>query len=165
MAAGEPIVSQAETKAFDEGYERVFGERKRVERGRYIYDPELGKCVPAAEYHASRAIDAPVMAGRFYENQVMTDGTVVGSRAQYHEYMERNGLAPSSDFKGVYAQKRAERDRFYTEGYATAADEKRGREAAERALGTIVEMRQRDYDKVRAKREAERARRGKGFEP
>jgi len=165
MVNGEPIVSQAQTKAFDEGFERTFGADRKVERGRFIYDPELGRCVPAAEYHERRALDAPVMAGRFYENVVATDGTDIGTRAKREEYMRKNGLADPSDFTQHLAQKRAERDRFYQTGFGTAEQEKSAKQAADRALHEIVDARQKDYDHTRARREAERTRRGKGFTP
>jgi hypothetical protein len=93
MVNNEPIVSQAQTKAFDEGYERTFGDRK-PQRGRFIYDPAQGKCVPADDYRApERAADAPILSGRFYENTAATDGVDIGSRAKHRAYMKDRGRA------------------------------------------------------------------------
>jgi hypothetical protein len=105
MVNNEPIVSQAQTKAFDEGYERTFGDRK-PQRGRFIYDPAQGKCVPADDYRApERAADAPILSGRFYENTAATDGVDIGSRAKHRAYMKDRGLAPADDFSPGYYER------------------------------------------------------------
>lgn len=99
----EPIVSQAQTKAFDEGYERTFGDRK-PQRGRWVATPD--GLVPADEYVApERAADAPILSGRFYENVAATDGTDIGSRAKHRAYMKAHGLAPADDFSPAYYER------------------------------------------------------------
>lgn len=112
MAAGEPIVSQAQTKAFDEGYERTFGKRK-VERGRFVWDERQQKLVRADQHvPPERALDAPVLVDRFYEGARATDGTDIGSRRRHREYMRVHGLAHESDFRECGAKAREERARF-----------------------------------------------------
>jgi hypothetical protein len=162
MAVGEPIVSQAQTKAWDENFDGTFGEPSK-ERGRFVWDDVQQKLVRPGEQTQRRAIDAPVMAGRFYEGAVATDGTDIGTRAKREGYMRKHGLADADDFKGAYEQRAREKAQLFTEGFAGEADKKRQVEAGQRALGEIVEMRQADYDRLRAKREEARRRRGKGF--
>lgn len=107
---GEAIVSQASTDEFREGYDRTFGERK-PQRGRWVYDPEQGRCVPADEYHApSRALDAPIIADRIHEGTVFHDGDRVrdlGSRSKRRAFLRETGLAEASDFSPAYRDRAA----------------------------------------------------------
>lgn len=104
-AAGEGVVSQANTEAFEDGYERVFGS-PRAERGSWVWDVSQGKLVPAEDYQPpSMAVDAPVLAGRFYENTVATDGTDIGSRKKHREYMRVNGVTAASDYSAEYRER------------------------------------------------------------
>lgn len=107
MANGEPIVSQAQTEAFDEGYDRVFGKNRKPHRGRWVWDEGQQKLVSADEYVAPvRALDAPVMVDRFYENTAATDGTDIGSRRKHREYMNARGLAPGGDYSPQWYESR-----------------------------------------------------------
>jgi hypothetical protein len=109
-AAGEPIVSQAQTQAFDEGYDRTFGEPSK-ERGRFVWDEAQGRLVRAEDYHApERALDAPIMMDRFYENTCATDGVDIGSRRKHRQYMRERGLTTVDDYKETFAKKAAERE-------------------------------------------------------
>lgn len=110
--ADEPIVSMANSDAFRDGYERTFGDRK-PQRGRWVWDAAQGKLVNASEYVApSRAVDAPILSGRFYENVCATDGADIGSRSKRNEYMRARGLADASDYSpGWYENRRGEQKR------------------------------------------------------
>ena len=61
-AAGEPVVSQANTAEFSAGYERVLGDRP-VERGRWIWDDRAKKLVPAEEYQEPLGDDRVMVVG------------------------------------------------------------------------------------------------------
>ena len=101
-ANGEPIVSQAQNRAFDEGYDRTFG-TERGERGRFVWDEAQKKLVRAEDYvPLERAVNAPILSGRFYENTKATDGTDIGSRSKHRRYMSERGLTSSSDFSPRY---------------------------------------------------------------
>jgi len=165
MAAGEPIVSQAQSDAFDKGYDRTFGERKPIERGRWVWDEVQQKLVRPGEQVHAMAKDAPICAGRIYENLCATDGTDIGTRAKRRDYMERNGLADPQDFKDHVAQKAKDREMLLREGFAGEADRRREMKAAEAVIGRTVEMSQKRYDAERKQREAARRQRGKGFIP
>jgi hypothetical protein len=103
-AAGERVVSQANTEGFGSGYDRVFGD-KPPKRGRWVWDASRGELVPVSEYRAhERAIDAPIMVDRFYENQVMQDGTPVGSRRRYANYLREKGVTHGSDFSDAFRE-------------------------------------------------------------
>ncbi len=125
MVNGEAIVSQAQTRAFDDGWDRMKHENDG-RRGRFVWDEKAKRLVPAAEYHAARAVDAPIMVDRFYEGAVATDGTDIGSRRKRNEYMRRAGVADASDYSpGWYENRRKDMKRD--------ADRQR-RETLERAL-------------------------------
>jgi hypothetical protein len=105
MVVGEAITSQANTKEFADGYERTFGDRK-PQRGRWVWDEQARKLVPADEYVApERAVDAPILSGRFYENTATTDGVDIGSRQKHRAYMRDRGLAPADDFSPGYYER------------------------------------------------------------
>lgn len=108
---GEGVVSQASTEEFREGYERTFGDKK-AERGRWVYDEAQQKLVRAEEYQApERAVDAPILAGRFYEGVKAVDGEDIGSRAKHRDYMRRHGVTSFSDFGPDYAERQQRKKR------------------------------------------------------
>lgn len=114
MVAGQQITTGAQTKEFDEGYERVFGHDRKPQRGRFRYDAEAGQCVEVgadwtdAERRAATATEEIV-----YGNTQATDGTDLSSRKKHREYMKQNGLAMVSDFKEHWQTKKKERENFH----------------------------------------------------
>lgn len=57
MVAGQPITSQANTEAFSEQYDSIFGKDRKPRRGRYVFDPNpLPACEPCG-------IDILLLAG------------------------------------------------------------------------------------------------------
>jgi hypothetical protein len=109
MVVGEQIVSQAATEEFRENHERIFGDKK-PQRGRWVWDARLGKLVPFDEYHPEpEAVNAPIMSGRCFENQVAPDGTDIGSRAKLKQWMRETGNADYDDFAGA-REKRAKEE-------------------------------------------------------
>ena len=125
---GEQVVSRAGTEEFREGYERTFGDRK-AQRGRWVWDEAQQKLVSVDEYQPpERAVDAPILSGRFYEGMKTVEGEDIGSRRKHQAYMAEHGLAPGSDYSpGWYENRRAEMKR--------EADKKR-RETVERVVYT-----------------------------
>lgn len=143
MAAGEATVSQANTKEFEDGYERTFGKDRRPQRGKWVMDPKTGKLVDASTHVSeARALDAPIMAGRFYEGCVATDGTDLGSRQRHQQYMREHNLTIDSDYKETYKREADARARFYTEGNRSEADRKQRREDVAR---TVYELSRKEH--------------------
>jgi hypothetical protein len=130
MAAGEPINSQANTKDFEEGYERTFGRVEGKKGGKWVYDEKLQKFVDIAHYQPEeRALDAPILSGRFYEEAgVATDGTPIDSKPKHREYMRSHGLTIDSDYKEQQKKDTAVRENFYQTGNMTDADRRQRRE-------------------------------------
>jgi hypothetical protein len=129
-AAGERVVSQANTNEFSDGYERVFGD-KPPKRGTWVWDPGLNRLVPADEYRPpARALDAPIMAGRFYENQATLDGDDIGSRSRYKEYLRTHGVTHASDYREHYVRKTKEREKVFSGDF----DHRARRDAIGRAM-------------------------------
>jgi hypothetical protein len=104
-------VSGAGDSAYEEGYERVFGDRKPVVRGRWIWDERTQKLVRAEDYvPPSEALSAPIMTDRFYEGVRTVDGVDIGSRRKRRDYMKARGLADGDDFSpGYYERVRREK--------------------------------------------------------
>lgn len=152
MVVGEPIVSQAQTREFDEGYERAFGKDRKPQRGRWVWDAAQGRLVPASEYRAPppEAKDAALLVGRFYEGVPLPDGTVVQSRKQYNDHLRAKGLTNASDF---------------SPGYFDGVKKEQAREMERSAVDAVREqfdrvshMDQRRYDREAAERMRRRAR-------
>lgn len=132
MVAGQPIVTQAQSKEFDEGFDRIFGkERKPVEKGRFVYSQEAGQVVKVgsgwtdAEQRALTATE-----GITYRNARATDGTDISSRTKHRNYLKANNLSMASDFKEHW--KKAEQHREAVQ--SGNADTRERREIIGRAL-------------------------------
>ena len=128
MVAGEGIVSQAATDEFREGHERVFGERQSGQRGRWIYDAELGRLVRAEDYRPpAQALNAPIIADRIHEGTTIHDGERVvdiGSRQKRRDFMRRTGLEDAGDASRSYlAGQRREQERAVERSTERAFDQ------------------------------------------
>jgi hypothetical protein len=113
-ANGEPVVSQANSDAYREGYARTLGDKK-AERGRWVYDVRLRALVPADEYvPPARAVDAPIIADRIHEGTHFDDGSRVwnlGSRRKRREFKRELGVTDRSDYGPGWRERRlAERE-------------------------------------------------------
>jgi hypothetical protein len=106
---------------------------------RYVYRPSHPKASPNGfvaiedlgwEQAPERlAKDAPIMAGRFYENTAATDGTDIGSRRKHREYMKARGLTTMDDYRGTWKQAAKEREKEFSPEW----DQKQRREDVARA--------------------------------
>ncbi len=149
IANGEPVVSQAQSKAFDAGYDRIQRTERASERGRFIYDPEIGRCVRADQYQGRpEARSAPFMVDRYMEGASSVDGVDIGSRQKRRRFMRERGVADAGDFGPDYSERVKHSDEL--------AAEKQIRAAAEQHVERAVLMRQRDYDRQVAQRRAQR---------
>lgn len=126
MVAGKAITTQAQTEEFDAGFDRTFGERKKV-RGRFVWDPERREMVAVGEdwSDAPRRAETPTEE-LTYGNGVATDGTPINSRKKHREYLQRTGLAMASDYGPDFGE-RVEKSRERQE-------DKQRREVVERAF-------------------------------
>lgn len=122
MVAGGPINTQAQTKEFDEGYERIFGKERSRERGRFVYRD--GALVNVdddwtdAETRAQTATEELI-----YSGAKATDGTPVNTRKRHREYLKQNGLCMASDYSPEYqANEAARKDRAETKEYRQAIE-------------------------------------------
>lgn len=113
MVAGQAIVTQAQTKEFDEGYERTFGNRKPV-RGRFVYTSggePLPEPVEAGREPPPEA-RLQLMTDGHYDGLRATDGTPINSRTKHRSYMQAKGLTVADDYKGEWAKKYEERQAY-----------------------------------------------------
>ena len=130
--AGQPIRTGDLTSEYEEGHERTFGQPDpKFPRGRrFKWDPWQKKLVPAGFVDEGKALDAPLLCGRFYENTSATDGTDIGSRRKHREYMRRNNLTTADDYKEAWSKAAQEREAVRKGEH----DRKERREAIGRAL-------------------------------
>ena len=153
MVVGEAIQSQAQTKAFDENWDRM-EHHDDGKRGRFVWDPVQQKLVRPYEREESHALHAPIMVDRFMEGAHTVEGVDIGSRRKREEYMRRTGTAPADDFSPQYLQRvRSEAD---------AADTRRVEAAVTEQFERAALMRETDYRKHTAeerRRRMERDRR------
>ena len=103
MVAGQVITTQAQTKEFDEGYERIFG-KGGGERGRFVYR-DGGLVRVDADW-----TDAETRAGKseeeVYGHLQTPDGVDISSRRKRREYMAATGVTDSSDYSPGFLEKR-----------------------------------------------------------
>jgi hypothetical protein len=107
---------------------------------KWIYKPSHPKAnergfVAWEDYGGSeaRAVDAPILMDRFYENTKATDGTDIGSRRKHREYMKATGLAPTGDFSPQFYENQKKSERL--------ADAKDRRETLAKATWEVFEGR------------------------
>src|SRR5687767_11528287 len=130
MVAGQAIKTGPQTEAFDEGYDRIFGQRKPG-RGRYRYDAEAGQVVSVDADWTDEERKAPhITEGIAYSNLTATDGTVLDSRRKHRDYMRAHGLSMASDFTNHWQKAEKERERVLS----GEADTKERREIVGRLL-------------------------------
>lgn len=79
-----------DTKAFEDGYSRIFGE-KAVTRGRFIWDDQKKELVPFDEYVQPESKTAYVL-GDIQPYQSMATGEMIMGRRQHREHMKNHGL-------------------------------------------------------------------------
>lgn len=104
MVAGQAIQTQAQSKEFDEGYERTFGKGTK-ERGRFVYRDGQMVRVDADWTDAERRA-LTTTEGIEYSNAVTTDGVDISSRKKRRDYMAATGVTDASDFGPGYAERR-----------------------------------------------------------
>lgn len=162
---GEQVVSQAQSRAFDEGAERIgLGKSDRAkERGRFVWDEKRQKLVRPWEVEMDETKEArfaPISTDRHYEGVASPiDGTVFQSRRQYQAYCKAKGLANASDYdKPGGAWDKAEAKR--AQRFATPEQQRDRQERIGRRLYEIEKMSQSKYD--RECREIEQRRRARG---
>ena len=90
-------------------------------RRRYIQDPatlEMIEVTPdfIAPQRESARNRGALWNDRHYDGVQATDGTDISSRSKHREYMRRNNLTTTDDFKETWAKAQTERERFYTQG-------------------------------------------------
>lgn len=129
MVAGMPINTGAQTKEFDEGYERTFGKDRKPIRGRTVYTsggqplPEPVE-IDADWTGAEKRAQTPTEELAYGKLGRTTDGVDVSSRRKHREYLKATGFTVASDFSPEYqAREAASRER---------AEDRRTREAVER---------------------------------
>ena len=130
---GETPVSKAATDDYRDAHDRVFGERKPGQRGRWVWDASVGRLVRAEDYlPPDLARDAPIIADRIHEGTFVDTGDGmrdVGSRAKRRQYMRDTGLSEASDYGPNWnGRKEAERERVL---------DRRTHEACEEAKRTL----------------------------
>lgn len=115
MVAGQPIRTGAQTKEFDEGHERTFGERKPV-RGRFVYtqggDPLPEPIQVSGDFTGAERRAPKTTEELTYGGARATDGTDISSKRKHREYMKQNNLAMADDYKQTWAKSQAEREAY-----------------------------------------------------
>ena len=107
-------------------------------RRTYVYDEATGKMVEGRSPGRTEGSgDGWKFSDRLYSAApfVGVDGTVIDSKRKHRAYMKKHNLTTADDFTNEWKQKRAERDKFYTEG--GDRDERR------RQIAQIVEAKSR----------------------
>lgn len=79
-------------KAFDNGYELAFGDRKPT-RGSFIWDSAKGEMVNKADYYSTRVeVNAPMVINDISPYKSMQTGEIIGSRSTHRNHLKQHGL-------------------------------------------------------------------------
>lgn len=161
MANNEAIVSQANTKAYEEGYDRAGLGKAPREPGRFVWRD--GKLVNAADVEMDEtrmAVSAPVIVGRQYENVPSPRGDhVFTGRTDYNRYMKRHNLTHVSDFDSPGGQwERQAKEK--SQGFSSEKQRRDRRERIGRRLYEVEKMPQKQYDAQVREAAIKRAQRG-----
>lgn len=110
--AGKAIQTGTQTKEWDEGFERTFGERKPA-RGRFVYTsggtPLEEPVAVDGDWTQPDSGPARRSEEEVYGRITATDGADLSTRTRHREYMKANNLTIADDFKETW--KRAEKER------------------------------------------------------
>ncbi len=127
MVAGQPITTQAQTKEFDEGFERIFGNVK-PKRGRTVYTSggePLAQPIEVGDDWSADAGRAQTVTEELVYGNARTpgDGVPINSRKRHREYLKQNGLTMASDYSEAHQQREAgRRDREDTKKIRAQVD-------------------------------------------
>ena len=123
MVAGQPIQTQAQTKEFDEGYERVFGSVRNKSRGRFVYRDGQAVSVDEDWTDAERRAQTATEELTYGGARTPGDGVDISSRKKHREYLKANDLAMASDYSPSYMEREAgRRDREETKKVRAQVD-------------------------------------------
>lgn len=107
MVAGQAITTQAQTKEFDEGYDRIFGPDRKPVRGRFVYDAAAGGMVEVGVdwEDPGRPTTGRKSEDEIYGNLRATDGADISSRKKQRDYMRANNVTHADDYSPGYWEK------------------------------------------------------------
>ena len=88
---GKEMKTGAATPEYRENHQKIFGESK-VQRGRFIQDPETGRLVPASEYQRKQSdVNLMVLVKGFDAYESPTTGEVVSNYRQRDYDLKSSG--------------------------------------------------------------------------
>jgi hypothetical protein len=121
MVAGQAIQTQGPSKEYDEGFDRTFGERKRL-RGKFVWDSERQEMVPVGPDWTDAERRAQTGTEELTHGNIRApDGTDISSKRKRREYMHRAGVTDSSDFSSSWEKAAKERADFLAGGKSDPA--------------------------------------------
>lgn len=89
-------------------------------RRRYVFDEQLGRMVELTAEPRQRANAQDHLGGlwgdRHYDGMRATDGSDISSRKKHRDYMRRNNLTTTDDFKDTWARAQQEREAYRERG-------------------------------------------------
>lgn len=89
-------------------------------RKSYVYDEQLGRMVERTREPPQRGNALNHLGGlwsdRHYDGMRATDGSDISSRRKHREYMKRNNLTTTDDFKDTWAKAQQEREAYRERG-------------------------------------------------
>lgn len=109
-------------------------------RRRYIQDPVTFELIEVTPDYVAPARESAKNVGalwndRHYDGVKATDGTDISTRAKHREYMKRNNLTTTDDFKQTWAQAQKARENYFTQGGSIS------RSDVERAMFNVANKR------------------------
>jgi hypothetical protein len=100
------------TEDFRQNHERIFGERPRTNRrSRTVYPSDGSPPYEVSDDWEETVPEMSIKCDLYMDGLRATDGTDISSKAKRREYMNRKGLADTSDFTEHWKKAAVERER------------------------------------------------------
>lgn len=94
---GDSIQTRTITKEFQEGHERIFGNKEKSGTKRWIQDPVTFKLIPADEYYTPSESKGPYIQDDVKPYQSMIDGRMIEGKKAHREHLKRNNCIEAGD--------------------------------------------------------------------
>ena len=125
---GDLIMSKKASKAYEDNYNKIFGDKNPMRRGRFIQDPETGNMVPANEFQRpepKRSNLPTPMIQVFTPGRSPITGEWLETKRQMNEDMKRHGCREYEGFESeqkVANQWQAEQEKKFNKEMGEAME-------------------------------------------
>jgi len=116
--------SRANSPAFEDGYDAIFGKDKQAVRGSWVQDAKTGEFIDKSERYVADP-DAPMVLGSPEEFRSPIDGQMISDRGQLRRHNAKHGVTNIQDYGSGYFDRKASERQAILRGDSRAAKDER----------------------------------------